>query len=198
MKDFWESRYGNDDYAYGKSPNLFFKETIDQMKPGILFLPGEGEGRNAVYAAKSGWEVDATDLAETGREKASRLASEHDVLINYKTGDLNSFSLKFKKYDLIALIFVHLPPSQRSVIHGKLVESLKKNGVLILESFSKRQMGQSSGGPQNLDLLYDKDTLKSDFRDLSIESLYETEQDLNEGQYHQGKSYLIRLTARKL
>ena len=138
------------------------------------------------------------DLAKTGREKAIRLASGRGVKINYHTGDLTSFSFESGEYDLIALIFVHLSPPQRAVIHGKLVESLKRNGVLIVEAFSKKQMGQPSGGPQNMDLLYDKDTLKSDFRDLSIESLYETEQVLNEGQFHQGKSHLVRLIARKL
>ena len=58
MKDFWESCYGNDEYIYGKTPNLFFKNAIDQMEPGKLFLPGEGEGRNAVYAAEHDWDVD--------------------------------------------------------------------------------------------------------------------------------------------
>jgi len=198
MKDFWESRYSGEDYAYGKTPNLFFKEVIDQMEPGTLFLPGEGEGRNAVYAAISGWKVDALDFAEAGREKALRLALEHRVKIDYKTGDLTCFQIESEKYDLIALIYIHLPPPQRPVIHRKFTKALKRNGLLILEAFSKKQMGQPSGGPQNLDLLYDLDTLKSDFKELSIKSLYETEEMLNEGKYHLGKSNLIRLAGRKL
>lgn len=45
--------------AYGTEPNAFFKAQLDQLTPGRLLLPAEGEGRNAVYAAKKGWEVAA-------------------------------------------------------------------------------------------------------------------------------------------
>ncbi|MFC2123731.1 class I SAM-dependent methyltransferase [Bacteroidota bacterium] len=197
MKDFWESRYQSNDFAYGKTPNLFFKDTIDQLEPGKIFLPGEGEGRNAVYAAESGWTVEAMDLTEAGRKKALQLASDSRVNITYKTGDLLNYHLEPETYDFIALIYLHMPPSVRTTIHRKLLEALKKSGVLILEAFTKKQMGQLTGGPQNLDMLFDESILRSDFQGLSIESLYETEQVLNEGPFHQGKSYQIRMIARK-
>ncbi len=77
MTEFWESRYGNDEYGYGKTPNLFFKNIIDELEPGELFLPGDREGRNAVYAAELGWEVETMDLATTGGEKAFLLAAHN-------------------------------------------------------------------------------------------------------------------------
>ena len=52
MKDFWNDRYGRAEYAYGKNPNVFFKEQLDLLPPGKILLPAEGEGRNAVYAAE--------------------------------------------------------------------------------------------------------------------------------------------------
>ena len=56
MKDMWEERYAADEYAYGEEPNAFFKACLDGLPaPGRLLLPGEGEGRNAVYAARQGW-----------------------------------------------------------------------------------------------------------------------------------------------
>jgi hypothetical protein len=59
MIDFWNARYSAAEYAYGTEPNAFFKAQLDQLTPGRLLLPAEGEGRNAVYAAKKGWEVAA-------------------------------------------------------------------------------------------------------------------------------------------
>ena len=50
MKDFWNERYDEESYAYGNSPNVFFKQQLDKLKVGSLLLPAEGEGRNAVYA----------------------------------------------------------------------------------------------------------------------------------------------------
>ena len=59
MKEFWNSRYQEKEYAYGLEPNLFFKSELIKLIPGKALFPAEGEGRNAVFAAKSGWEVTA-------------------------------------------------------------------------------------------------------------------------------------------
>ena len=76
MKEFWEIRYAEKQYAYGENPNVYFKEQLDKLKPGKILLPAEGEGRNAVYAAKQGWEVMAFDLSSEGKNKAEKLAAK--------------------------------------------------------------------------------------------------------------------------
>jgi len=76
MIDFWNARYAAAEYAYGTEPNAFFKAQLDQLTPGRLLLPAEGEGRNAVYAAKKGWEVVAFDQSDAGQKKALKLAKE--------------------------------------------------------------------------------------------------------------------------
>lgn len=55
MKVFWDERYNQDDYAYGKNPNEYLKAKLKELKPGKILFPAEGEGRNAVFAAKPGW-----------------------------------------------------------------------------------------------------------------------------------------------
>ena len=62
-KQFWDDRYSSGNYIYGTQPNRFFKEQIDKLEPGKLLLPAEGEGRNAIYAAREGWQVDAFDIS---------------------------------------------------------------------------------------------------------------------------------------
>jgi hypothetical protein len=57
VKDFWNNRYDEEAYAYGLSPNIFFKEQLDLLPRGSILLPAEGEGRNAIYALNVGWEV---------------------------------------------------------------------------------------------------------------------------------------------
>ena len=54
MKEVWDERYAEPDYVYGKAPNKYFKEKIDEIQIGEILFPAEGEGRNAVYAAKKG------------------------------------------------------------------------------------------------------------------------------------------------
>ncbi len=57
MNSFFDDVYGHEEYAYGKMPNEYLKEKLRDLKPGKILFPAEGEGRNAVYAAKSGWDV---------------------------------------------------------------------------------------------------------------------------------------------
>ena len=66
----WDTRYASEGYAYGIAPNEFFKNSVATYKPsGKMLLPAEGEGRNAVYAAKEGLEVTAFDISVEGRKK---------------------------------------------------------------------------------------------------------------------------------
>ena len=80
--EFWDMRYGDKDYAYGTEPNVYFKSFIDSNSSGKMLLPGEGEGRNAVYAAINGWDVYAVDQSQAGMEKAKKLAELNDVTID--------------------------------------------------------------------------------------------------------------------
>lgn len=54
MKEFWNDRYGQLEFAYGIEPNVFFKQELDELKEGTILLPAEGEGRNAISTAKKG------------------------------------------------------------------------------------------------------------------------------------------------
>ncbi|MGQ9644743.1 MAG: SAM-dependent methyltransferase, partial [Ignavibacterium sp.] len=50
-KQYWNERFSSEDYIYGTEPNTFLKEQLENLKPGKALFLGEGEGRNAVYAA---------------------------------------------------------------------------------------------------------------------------------------------------
>jgi SAM-dependent methyltransferase len=199
--DFWDSRYRNPDYAYGINPNQYFKHFIDHHSPGKLLLPGEGEGRNAVYAALKGWEVTAVDQSTEGKRKAMALAEKNQVsftyLINNLANDPDTDSYRDQQFDAIALIYVQFPPEIRLHVHKMLVKHLLPGGSLLMEAFSKGQLGRPSGGPQAIELLYDRILLIQDFQQLNILELYEKEEWLEEGPYHQGRAAVIRLLGRK-
>jgi len=197
MNEFWETRYKSPSYAYGTKPNEFFKECIDKLKPGRLLLPAEGEGRNAVYAALRGWAVDAFDYSPIAREKALKLAGEACIIIQYETSTLQNFTAPANTYDLIGLIYAHMPSTDRRTVHQRLVSFLKPSGYLVLEAFHKEQLGRQSGGPQNPDMLYSRTDLLEDFKELEILKAEETYIDLREGAYHNGSACVIRLIARK-
>lgn len=197
MKEFWNDRYGEKEFIYGKEPNEFFKSELHHLPPGKLLLPCEGEGRNAVYAARQKWTVDAFDQSEKGKEKCLALADQFNVKVNYSIADALDIELGENKYDMIALIFAHFPPPVREIFHQKCVKALKKGGFLLLEAFTPRQLNHQSGGPRDTAMLYTTPLLEADFRDMNIKYLKELKADLSEGKYHSGTAEVIRLLATK-
>jgi hypothetical protein len=197
--NFWDERYSSTEYIYGTEPNIFFKEYIDKASlHGKLLLPGEGEGRNAVYAAKLGWDVDAFDQSRNGKIKALRLASNYNVSINYSLVDLKYFEPHRDYYDLAAMIFVHLDSVTRSIFHKRIIDSIKLGGKIIIELFSKNQLGKNSGGPQDLNMLCSVDDIRNDFKELKILFVEEKTIYLNESEKHRGEASVVRFIGEKI
>jgi hypothetical protein len=194
MKNFWNERYKQAAYSYGMAPNVFFAEQLQQIPKGSLLLPAEGEGRNAVYAAIKGWQVHAFDFSDEGRNKAMKLAEKYDVTIDYEVCDVENFEAK-TKYEAIALVFAHFDQVTGSGLFSKLEAMLCHGGYLIMEVFSKNQLGKESGGPKSESLLYSKQEIKDLFPNLQFHLLEETKVVLDEGPYHQGEAAVIRALA---
>lgn len=197
MTDFWNARYGQADFAYGREPNEFLKECLDGIEPGLLLLPAEGEGRNAVYAAGLGWDVVAYDPSIEGMRKAQQLAAERDLAIDYRLVGHADFHAESGAFDAVALIYAHVPGPMQRVLHRKMLDLLKPGGLLILEAFSKQQIGRDSGGPKDLDMLYSKAELEEDFQGMSELAVEECEVVLAEGPYHEGTAAVARIIGKK-
>jgi SAM-dependent methyltransferase len=202
MKEFWDQRYSQEAYAYGETPNVYFKDTITNLRPGKILMPAEGEGRNAVYAATLGWDVDAFDLSTEGKRKSEALAARHKVKINYLVGDCSELLYPENTFDALGLIYAHFNTSLKSKYHRQLVEYLKPDGRIIFEAFSKRHadyqhINPTAGGPRDVDMLFSIDEVKRDFPEIEFIYLCEEEINLQEGEYHSGKGMVIRFFGKK-
>ena len=193
MNNFWDERYAEEEYVYGTAPNKYFKQELEKLTPGKILLPGEGEGRNAVFAATQGWKVTAFDSSLEGKKKAEMLALKNKVYIEYRISDYENIQFDPEEYDCLALIYTHMPGSARTKYHKKLASFLKPGGILILECFSKEQINQNTGGPKNVDMLYSKEELQDDFSGFTALKITEAEIDMNEGKFHKGKAFVIRI-----
>ena len=196
-KDFWNSRYSEQEFAYGTEPNEFLKEQLKNLKTGIALFLGEGEGRNAVYASKLGWQVDAVDFSSSAKAKALKLAEENKVIINYEVCDLNDYTFKENYYDLVVKIFIHPPLDLRRKVFNKSIQSLKQNGKMIIEAFAKDQINNTSGGPRSLDLLYSENDILELVNGLETVVIKSETINLEEGEHHKGKADVIRFVGVK-
>ena len=194
--NIWDDRYDAEEFVYGISPNEFFKEQLDALESGNILLPAEGEGRNAVYASKKGWNVTAFDSSKIGKEKALKLAENQGVDIEYQVIDALGFKTD-KKFDVLGLVYAHFPVKIRKQTHQRLLEFLKPNGKVIFEAFAKEQLGNPSGGPKNIDMLFSIEEIKDEFKGLKIDVLEQQTIQLNEGNGHIGKGEVIRFVGVK-
>jgi len=195
--EMWDNRYSDEAFVYGIKPNEFLKEELLKLKTGKVLLPAEGEGRNAVFAARNNWTVVAFDLSEQGKLKAMGLAEKHQVKINYHIAGFEEFSFDEEAFDCIALIYAHVPGHKRKQYHRMMMRYLKPGGIMLLEGFSKQQLGNKSGGPGQLEMLFSRTDLLDDFSELEIVKIEELDVDLNEGDLHKGKASVIRYIGKK-
>lgn len=197
MKNDWNARFGVEEFVYGKEPNAFFKEEIDRLKPGKILLPAEGEGRNAVYAAKKGWEVVCFDWSDEGKKKADKLAEMEGVKINYIVSEISSFDYPSGEFDAVGLVFVHLPEEEREELHKNVIKALKPGGKLVFTAYDKTQLGKSSGGPKQIELLYSLAQIVEDFIDLEFDIFAKETVELSEGRLHVGSADVIKFSGIK-
>ncbi|MEL6916986.1 MAG: D-lyxose/D-mannose family sugar isomerase [Bacteroidota bacterium] len=202
MKEFWNNRYKIEDSAYGYGPNAYFKKQLSKLAPDKILLPAEGEGRNAVFASKIGWEVSAFDMSEQGKIKAEILAQKNGVSMDYQIGEFEELEYEQEYFGAIGLIYAHFKAELKSKYHKTLDRYLRKGGVVIFEAFSKYNLelvnqSKNKNGPKNIDALFSIDEIKSDFRNYEIIELKEETIELNEGLYHKGLSSIIRFVGKK-
>lgn len=198
----WNERYSKEEFAYGEQPNNYLKEQLEKLHAGNILFPAEGEGRNAVFAARLGWTVLAFDISTEGKKKALRLAETNNVTIDYQVGELQALNYTAGQFDVIALIYAHFSADIKSSYHKALDKYLRKGGSVIFEAFSKKHIDylakdESVGGPKDIAMLFSMEEIRSDFANYEILELVEKEIELNEGLFHNGLGSVIRFVGRK-
>lgn len=198
----WDDRYKSEEFAYGEEPNNYLKEQLEKLNPSTILFPAEGEGRNAVFAAKLGWKVSAFDISEEGRNKALKLAEANNISIDYQVGELETLDFHEEQFDAVALIYAHFPAEIKSEVHQRLDALLRKNGIIIFEAFSKKHLeyvtqNEKVGGPKDIESLFSIEEIKTDFTNYEIIELEEKEIELSEGLFHNGTGSVIRFVGRK-
>ena len=193
----WNERFGGTEYLYGTEPNDFLRAQAGQIPAGPVLCLAEGEGRNAVFVASLGHEVTAVDLSERGLEKTRALAESRGVQVQTTLADLEHYDIGPGRWTGIVAIFMHLPPSLRAVVLGRVVEGLRPGGVFLMEAYTPEQLSYGTGGPQSPEFLVTLDQLQQELVGLEVLHAEEVERDIHEGEGHNGLSSVVQVIARK-
>jgi SAM-dependent methyltransferase len=198
MKDFWDSRYSEDGFAYGLEANDFLKSHFSELPSGgrVLCL-SEGEGRNAIFLSHKGFDVTAVDISEVGLKKAQERAMREGVKLSTIVADLEYFDFGSESWDGIISIFGHLPPGVRTRVHEKIYPALKKNGVFLLEAYTPEQLLFKTGGPKDESMMLTVSIVENELSQLRPTIKRTCLRDIQEGKYHSGLSAVIQYLGKK-
>ena len=176
----------NRKYAEGEylsEPSGLLVEYLPSVPKGKALDIACGEGRNAIYLARNGFEVDAVDISEVAVKRGRDAAG--DLKINFLAADLEGFRIPADSYDLI-INFNYL---QRSLV-PEIKKALRIGGYIIFETYTIEQ--QAFGPPGNPEFLLGPNELLRMFADLHI--IYYKEGIIEED----GKKAVASLVGNKL
>ena len=162
-KKGWDKRFGRKEFALGKKPNPFLKKHIHLLPKGKALDMATGEGRNAVFLAQNGFEVDAVDISEKGLKKARKLAREKGAKVNAFLVDLDHYQIEKERYDLITNFYF----LKRRLI-PKVRKGLKKGGTVIFETYLLEHRTLATGGPKQAKYFLKPNELLRFFKDFRI------------------------------
>ncbi len=195
----WNRRFAGGEFLFGTEPNAWLRRHAGLWRLGQRVLcVADGEGRNSVWLARRGLEVDAFDLAEVGVAKARAFAAAQGAAVRYAVADVDALAWPAGLYDGVAAIFVQFAdPVVRARLFAHMARCLRPGGVLVLQGYTPKQLDYRTGGPPIASHLYTPALLREAFSAMEILVLEDYEAELDEGSGHRGRSALVGLVARK-
>jgi len=142
------------------APVQFLVGNVDLLPRGRVLDIAMGAGRNAIYLAKMGFEVEGVDISGEAVNLAIESALKAGVTIRAQVVDLEkAFHVKGDAYDVI-ICFNYL---QRSLI-PEMKNGLRRGGMIVYETYIVDQA--QFGKPTNPDYLLKHNELLDMFREL--------------------------------
>ena len=155
----WDKVYIHSGEEGLRPPSPSLVKYFDRLPSGRALDLACGMGRNAIYLAGRGYQVDAVDGSVVALEKGLAFAREAGLKINFIHADLTAFRVEPESYDLI-ICYYYL---ERSLTE-QIIKGLKEGGVLLFETYTKEQ--KTIGPPLNDDYLIGANELPELFREL--------------------------------
>ena len=140
----YDEKYSSNEYYWGKQPSAICHRVLELVGPGPDFRPkvldlGCGEGRNAVFFARHGFDVTGVDVSLPGLEKTKRYAEEVGVDVRTVQADI----ITYEADDIYDIIFStgtlhYLPPDIRERRYQQYQDHTSPEGVDVLSVFVRK------------------------------------------------------------
>ena len=174
-REYWNKKYETDEYVYTTVVNRFVKEYCEGLKPGKMIDLAGGEGRNSVYFAELGWQVENIDISNVALTKFLKLAAERGVEAKCfaNCADATGFESVLTPVDLGVVGYLQIPMDDLADALYCLIDNIRKGGVLFGVWHSLNNLEEGFGGPQDPEVLPSVERIQEMLADepLTIEVL---------------------------
>ncbi len=162
----WDDLYSETTDYFGAEPDPSLARFVDLLDPSRTVLDvGCGQGRNTLFLAQRGFDVDAIDPSRVALDQLTRTADQDDLSVRTIHGTFHDLGVASREYGAI-LVFGLIPVLYRSEI-TELVEAVMNHlgagGVLFITAFgtwdpdcTSRAGDESPNGSGTEDLLRDR------------------------------------------
>ena len=152
----WDKKYQETtSLLKDREPSENLKKIVEKIKGRKALDVASGAGRNSIYLAINGFDVEALDISQVALDVLNNKGFKN---ISCKLVDLDEYEIPKSSYDLIVMTnFL-----DRNLI-PKLSAALKINGVLFIETYMEDELNEKPSS--NPDFLLKKDELKTFFDD---------------------------------
>jgi SAM-dependent methyltransferase len=168
-REDWDRRYAAVENLWSAKPNRFLVAEVAALEPGRALDLACGEGQNAIWLAERGWRVRAVDYSPVAIDKARARAEREGVAVDFVEDDLLLHEPEAAAYDLVLLLYLHLPSDERRSVLARAAGALAPGGTLLLLGHDLLNLTEGVGGPSDPGLLYTPDDIVAELDGLALE-----------------------------
>jgi len=139
---YYENDYRREEYFWGVEPSamcLKILELLPPVRPLKVLDIGCGEGKDAVFLARCGYDVSAFDISEAGLDKTKRLAEQASVHVRTFRANMWDYRLD-EKYDVLfsSGALHYIKPELRDEVMANYKSHVNENGIVTLHVFVEK------------------------------------------------------------
>jgi len=163
-RERWNRRWEEHSHHCHDDPVGVVGQELADLEPGRALDLGCGAGRTAIWLAERGWQVTGVDFSDVALAQAREKRPD----VDWVQADLREYEPEADAFDLVLVLYVHLPSGERRQLLRRAVSAVAPGGTLVVLGHDVTNIGTGAPGPSNADVLYEPEAIGRELEPLAI------------------------------